>query len=301
VVGNAIVVMQNASMMVVENAINAVPDNNPEGAGYGYGSWEAWHSSAPYIMQGGTFAEELPNAAYNVLSGEVTKYINSSAVAAAWITQGVFVAKRTDSINGNSPCDISLDKLDGARACSSDGSTAYFWMLSQTLTPSYAWGDYQGVPGVSNVGNYGLDLYEMAESADWLNSAYGSYLPQPSVQDIYTDLTSSDPIPNGLFINVPVMSADGLSPPSLYDQGGLELGDEVSTLDALPLGPCADYLMSRQSSLLKSWSSFCFLVTGHILYLIRVRLSLVMCLRGLRRSINEHVYNRRTKDATSRT
>jgi hypothetical protein len=67
-------------------------------------------------------------------------------------------------------------------------------------------------------------------------------------------------------------------PPDLYDLRGAELGDEVSILDALPLGLCADYLMNRHSSSLKSWISFCILVTGHILYLIRVRLSLVMYL-----------------------
>lgn len=231
--------MQNATMMVVENAINVAPDNSGSQTG---NYWYDFTSSAPYLMRNGSFAVELPNYDYNILSGELTQYINSSAVAAAWVQQNVFIAKRTDDISGTAPCDMDLDKLDGARACSPDGSTAYFFMVSQELVPSYAWGDYSGTPGVSNVGDYGLDLYTMATAAEWVQDNYFNstgYFPNVSPTDMVKDFTSQyDPLPNGYFINIPVMDADGLSPPDLYDQGGDDLGTEalfiVEVMNELP-------------------------------------------------------------------
>lgn len=223
--------MQNATLMVVENAINAVPDNSGQDSGY---YWYDYTTSAPYLMRNGTFAEELGNYEYNILSGQLTQYVNSSAVTAAWVQQDVFIAKRTDDINGIAPCDIDLDKLNGARACSPDGSTAYFFMVSQQFSPFYSWGCYDGVPGVSDVGNYGLDLYTMATAAEWIQDNYFDsvgYFPNISPTDMVKAFTSQyDPLPNGYFINLPILDADGLSPPETY---GDDYVEEVST--ALPI------------------------------------------------------------------
>jgi hypothetical protein len=222
-------------------------------------------------MRNGSFAQELPNIDYNILSGELTQYVNSSAVAAAWVQQNVFIAKRTEDISGTAPCEMTLDKLDSARACSPDGSTAYFFMVSQVLEPSFAWGDYSGTPGVSKVGEYGLDLYTMATAAEWVQNNYfnsSGYFPNVSPTDMVKDFTSEyDPLPNGYFINIPVMDADGLSEPDLYNQGGDYLDNEVSTCTVLLLGLCTDNLINRLFLLLKSWTSFRIFTTGHTLYL----------------------------------
>lgn len=189
--------------------------------------------------------------AYNVLSGEVTKYINSSAVTAAWLKQNVFIEKRTDDIGGKGPCDIRLDKLDGARACSSDGSTAYFYMVSQSIYPTNAWGDYVGCPGVKNTEKYGLNLYEMGEAAEWLQNKYYStlgYLPQVPPKDIYNDLTGSDRLPHSLFIDLPLINANGLPAP---DTDGEVLAPEVSSLNTFFSKECADFLINRHNSLFK--------------------------------------------------
>ncbi|KAJ5610400.1 hypothetical protein N7510_007119 [Penicillium lagena] len=209
-------------MMIVESAINVAPDNSGSGTG---NYWYAHPSSAPYLMKNGTFAEEIHNVKYNILSGDISKIVLSSAVAAAWIQQNVFVAKRTDNVHDTAPCDIDLDKLDGARVC--DGDTAYFFMVSQSIN---SWGDYAGVSGTSKIDDYGLDLLTMAKSAEWISDHHDGYFPQVSPTDIVKDFTYDEgALENGYFIELPFMDADDLDEPS-YWVGGSDLPDEVSIL-----------------------------------------------------------------------
>ncbi|KAJ5620746.1 hypothetical protein N7510_004730 [Penicillium lagena] len=173
-------------MMIVESALNVAPNNSESGTG---NTWNQWSSSAPYLMRNGSLAAPFKDLTYNILSGEAS----------------------------------NLHYLDGARACSADGTTAYFYMISQTLTPAYAWGTYVPITGAKNVGSYGLDLSKMGGAADWISSKYQStrgYTPQFSPTGILNDLTGSDPVPYGLFINLPVLKADGIAPPDIYSMGG---------------------------------------------------------------------------------
>ncbi|KAJ5820108.1 hypothetical protein N7474_005699 [Penicillium riverlandense] len=192
--------MKLSTQQVAENALNTAPTNAQD-----YG-WADLLTSAPSVMKNGAFAQPISNSIFDLLGTSVMTYMWSTAAGICWVSEQVFIATRTEPVQGTAPCDIELDKLSGARVCDSNGK-AYFFIKYQSTEPQY-WGSWEPVPGLDKLDQYSLDLTTILESAEWMAANFDGYLPQVDPQDAWTAMQSTNPPPGNIFINLPIMSAD---------------------------------------------------------------------------------------------
>lgn len=250
-------IMSRSIGYMLDGALNTAP----------YPGWAKDLNSAPNILKGGRWTKNISPKKFNAVTKEVMSYLRSSAIANLWIQQKVFIVKRSQPIKGTHPCDIKLDALEGARVCDRDNDEAYFFIKwhQPKVWPDVS--DFTKVPGVEKVGDYGLTLLEMAKSANWMQNTWGPtekhhapYIPRMRPAAALKAMIAGE-TPNNHFVNLPVVTADGLPAPPQHHYVWVDT-DEVR-FALVPFYQYRILTMSRNSSCTRSGTIFLACRDGH--------------------------------------
>lgn len=202
-ISNGLDIIYDATWAWGVGAINDPAHNNPDNHYWYYQN----QSSAYAVLEGGAFSNAASAKVSKELDDSLIKAFYGAAISTLWAAESVFIVKVSRPLAYDAdPCDFKLDSHI-FRHC--DDGTAWFFIKS---SDTYATHDYPSVPGVDDVGDFGLEMFDLAKSAFWTQEKMG-YKRDWETQWIADTLTSKEPPPSGIMVSIPVCDLD-----ELYDQ-----------------------------------------------------------------------------------
>lgn len=199
-ISNGLDIMYDATWAWGVGAINDPAHNNPD-INYWYYQNQ---SSAWSVLEGGAFSNAASAKVSKELDDEMIKAFYGAAISTLWAAESIFFVKVSQPLAYDAdPCDFKLDS-NIWRYC--DDGMAWFAIKS---SDKYATQDYPSVPGVDDVGDFGLDMFDLAKAAFWTQGKMG-YKQDWDTRWITDTLTSKEPPPSNMLVSIPVCDLDEL-------------------------------------------------------------------------------------------
>ncbi|KAJ5831794.1 hypothetical protein N7474_000105 [Penicillium riverlandense] len=169
-------------------------------------------------LNGGAFAQDISETYQLTIDNAAMKSVFAVAVSDLWVQEEVFIVNTTDAwtFTGDDYATLNIDKNDMTRVTYND-QVYFFVKNTDGAAPDSA---YDPVPGIDNLKELGLSTTEVIEASAYTLNHIGfnsTWDPKGAL----SAMTSDDPPPGGLFMNIPICQLGILEAPSvdLFTQG----------------------------------------------------------------------------------
>lgn len=186
-------------------------------------------------LNGGGFAQDISETYQLTIDNATMKSVFAVAVSDLWVQEEVYIVNTTNAwtFTGDAYRTLNIDKNDMTRVIYNN-QVYFFVKNTANVAPDSA---YDPVPGIDKLEELGLSANDVIEASAYTLNRIG-FNSTWDASGALSAMTSDDPPPGGIFMNIPICQLGILQPPSvnLFTRG-CDYEDMAPEASTLPFPP----------------------------------------------------------------